>query len=113
MNRSQHIALRVPADKVQAAAAHYEATLGLKRTAENADGVELAGPNFMLYVEPTAGEPMLLQEFVAEDREAVRSRLEQAGCTLFEESDAGFHVLDPFGMHYHVWIEKKPSPTVA
>jgi catechol 2,3-dioxygenase-like lactoylglutathione lyase family enzyme len=112
MKRSSHIAIMVPADKVEQAAAYYRNVLGAEEQSRKDSGIELAGPNFMLYVEPS-DRPVVLQEFVSADGPSARDRFAAAGCTIFDESEFGFHVTDPYGMSYHIWVEKNASPPEA
>lgn len=111
MTRSSHIAIRVPSERLEDAVAHYKTLLGVSETARKPDGVELTGHNFMLYVEP--GEPVVLQEFVTNEGADVRSKFEAAGCRIFDVSEFGFHVSDPYGLSYHVWIEKEASDPIT
>ena len=112
MTRSSHIAIVVPPDRVDEAVAHYKTLLGVTETKRSPEGVELSGPNFMLYVEP-GDKPVVLQEFVTTEGAGVRSKFEAAGCQVFGESSAGFHVTDPFGLSYHVWLEEAGTPAPA
>lgn len=114
MTRSSHIAVVVPKGRVDEAVEHYKSLLNVKETKRSSEGVELTGPNFMLYVEP-GDSPVVLQEFITRDGAGVRSKFESAGCRVFGESSVGFHVSDPFGLNYHVWLEGagEPAPSVS
>jgi len=112
MIRSSHIAVVVPVGRVDEAVEHYKNLLDLEETKRTSEGVELSGPNFTLYVEP--GEnPIVLQEFISKDGAGVRSKFESAGCRVFGESDVGFHVIDPYGLNYHVWLDEANAPILA
>ena len=111
MTRSSHIAVRVPANRLEEAVRYYSKLLGAKETKRDGGEVELTGENFFLYIEP--GESVVLQEFATKEGESARSKFEAAGCTVFDESEHGFHVTDPFGMSYHIWLEKDRTPQPA
>jgi hypothetical protein len=106
MTRSQDIAVRVPRDQMEAAAAHYKAVLGVTEKERSPDGIGLKGPDFNLWIDAADGAPCVLQEFVTQDRDAARAAHQAAGSRIYDESEHGFHVEDPYGMHYHVWVEK-------
>ena len=105
MKRSSHVAIKLPASQVQAAAKHYRTVLGLEVASREEPGVHLVGPNFHLWIDHLESETLVLQEFVAEDAEEARLAHLAAGCEIFDESEFGFHVRDPYGMHYHVWTK--------
>lgn len=106
MERSSHIAVKVHPDKMDSAAQHYVAVLGLEERGRTTNSIELAGPNFTVYVDATLSEPIVLQEFVAQDGKESKEAHRLAGCEIFDESEFGFHVRDPYGMHYHVWTSE-------
>ncbi len=106
MTRSQDIAIRLPREQMEAAAAHYKAVLGVTEKERTPDGIGLQGPDFRLWLDAGEGPPFVLQEFSTKDREAARAAHLAAGCRIFDEGEQGFHVEDPYGMHYHVWVEK-------
>lgn len=111
MKRSAHLAIRVRPDQVESAVSFYKSAFGLEENSRTKEGAELTGPNLFLYVEPDS-IPVVLQEFIAEGPD-VRSRFEQAGCRIFEESEFGFHVTDPYGMSYHIWTAKEKVPPAS
>ena len=104
MTRSSHIAVKVSPARVEEAVAHYKALLSVRETSRKPDCIELSGENFKLFVEPSES-PVVLQEFVAPEGKEARKRFEEAGCRIFDESDLGFHVEDPYGLSFHVWTE--------
>lgn len=106
MTRTTHIAIRVGEDQLEQAVAHYKAILEVEETGRDSGEVELSGPNFKLYIEPHAN-PVVLQEFETVDSPNLRERFEAAGCQIFEEWENGFHVMDPYGLNFHVY--KKPA----
>jgi hypothetical protein len=105
MRRSEHVAVVVPSEKVEAAILHYKTTLGVVEQSRSADGVELKGENFTLWIDATEDEPVVLQEFVPADPVASRALHESQGCEIYGESELGFHVRDPYGLRYHVWTK--------
>jgi len=112
MTRSSHIAVVVSKERLDEAVEHYKNLLNVIETKRDTEGVELAGENFMLFVEP--GEsPIVLQEFISQEKAGVRSKFESAGCKVFGESEVGFHVIDPYGMNYHVWLDESNAPLSA
>jgi hypothetical protein len=112
MRRSSHIAIRVAPERVEEAVSHYKAALGVIEKSRNEQGVELRGPDFTLWIDRAEQTPLVLQEFVAEGGDSVKDRLQSLGCVVFDEGKDGFHVRDPFGMNYHVWIESPANPAV-
>jgi len=106
MTRSRHIAIRLPKEQIEAAANHYKTLLGVEEVERQEDGVNLQGPDFNLWLDVSDGPTMVMQEFVTNDRSAAKAAHEAAGCRIFDEGEDGFHVEDPYGMHYHVWVEK-------
>lgn len=108
MKRSEHVAIRVPKDLVEQAVNHYTVTLGIVEKSRSADGIELKGENFTLWIDATEDAPVVLQEFVPADPAATRTLHEAHGCEIYEESAVGFHVRDPYGLHYHVWTKLDP-----
>ena len=107
MKRSSHIAVKLPANQVEAAAKHYQTLLGLERAPREEPGIHLVGPNFHLWIDHLEDETLVLQEFIADDPDAAKAAHIAAGCEIFDESGYGFHVRDPYGMHYHVWTKKE------
>jgi hypothetical protein len=105
MKRSEHVAIRVPKDLVEQAVDHYTVTLGVVEKSRSSDGIELKGENFTLWIDASEGEHVVLQEFVSADPAASRALLEAQGCEIYDESVVGFHVRDPYGLHYHVWTK--------
>lgn len=105
MTRSRDIAIRLPKASLEAAAAHYQAVLGVTESERTADGIGLKGPDFNLWLDASEGPNVVLQEFVTHDRAAARAAHEAAGSRIYDESEHGFHVEDPYGLHYHVWVE--------
>lgn len=105
MRRTSHIALRVPLDKVESAIAHYTSLLGVKREIGEDGSVGLVGGNFTIWVDVGESDGQVMQEFAGSESSVDKQRFLDAGCEVFDESKYGFHVRDPFGMVYHVWVE--------
>lgn len=110
MRRSSHIAVRVSPGRFEEAISHYRAVLGVTENSRTDSMVGLSGPNFTLWIDRSDGESMVLQEFGTQDRDAAKAVHSARGCEIFDESEHGFHVRDPFGMAYHVWIESPENP---
>lgn len=98
MRRTRHIAVRVPSGAEQAAQEFYSQVMGLVP-----DGTGLKGENFTLYIDPGMSPTVVLQEFVGKPED--KEKFLHAGCEVFDESEFGFHVRDPFGMCFHVWTK--------
>ena len=106
MRRTSHIAVRVPAERVEEAVAHYTALLGVKRRDSDDGQIGLVGENFTIWIDAGDKGGEVLQEFAGAGLEVEKARFVMSGCEVFDESDEGFHVRDPFGMCYHVWFEE-------
>jgi catechol 2,3-dioxygenase-like lactoylglutathione lyase family enzyme len=109
LSRSSHIAVRVPADELDAAVAHYKALLGVEEKSREGGEVELVGPNFILWVDGREGSGPMLQEFNATDAAAARAAVERSQAKIVGESSSGFYVQDPYGSNFHVYIESAPG----
>jgi catechol 2,3-dioxygenase-like lactoylglutathione lyase family enzyme len=111
MRRTSHIAVRVPPDKAEAAEKFYTEALGLERRQQDTGEVGLFGENFVLWVDSSDHHHLALQEFAGRGAKAAKERFLALGCEVFDESPQGFHVRDPFGLSFHVWIEdENPAP---
>ena len=104
MRRSNHIAVNIPEDQVEAAVAHYIAVFGVEEKSRSDEGIELVGPNFTLWI-VAAEDSKVLQEFVTKDGPGTRKLVEDHGCQIASETPYGFMVHDPYGLKYHVFVE--------
>ena len=104
--RSSHIAIRVAPEELENAVRHYRDLFQLVEKSRSKDSVELSGLNFTMWIDLADGRPAVMQEFVARDAEDARRRVEASGAKILDESPCGFHVQDPYGMAYHIYIEK-------
>lgn len=105
MRRSNHIAIHVPEDQVEAAVAHYIAVLGASEKSRSEEGIELEGANFTLWL-MGSDEPEVYQEFVTKDRPGAQRLIAEHGLQVAEETPYGVMVRDPYGLKYHIFIEE-------
>jgi catechol 2,3-dioxygenase-like lactoylglutathione lyase family enzyme len=108
--RSSHISVQVPADRFEQAVDYYQTTFHLRLGKREPGSAELRGDNFTIWVD--VGSPDAVQEFVVKDGAAARRLLEAGGATILDETSCGFHVRDPFGLRYHVYVEDESTPPV-
>jgi catechol 2,3-dioxygenase-like lactoylglutathione lyase family enzyme len=102
--RSSHISIQLPADRFEQAVAYYRDTFGLTEGKREEGSAEMRGENFTIWVD--VAEPDAVQEFNVKDGAAARAALLAGGATILSETEFGFHVRDPYGLRYHVWIER-------
>ena len=67
--------------------------------------IGLVGENFTIWIDPEESNGYPMQEFAGSGASVDKQRFLDMGCDVYEESKFGFHVRDPFGMVYHVWVE--------
>ena len=88
---------------------HYQGLFGLEEKSRGKDGVELRGSNFTIWIDEDGARPPVRQEFVAQDAAEARRAVESSGGTVTGDTHSGFHVLDPYGLCYHVFIDDEPE----
>ncbi len=105
--RSSHVALTVPAARLEEAARYYAETMGLSRGESSPKAIEMKGENFVLWLDAGRESGPVLQEFTlpAAAAEKARERLATAGAEILGDSEHGFYLRDPFGLAYHVFLE--------
>jgi len=101
--RSSHISIQVSPERIESATDYYKRTFDLVEGKREAGSVELQGPNFTIWVDE--GNPDAIQEFVVSDGSKAREALCDAGAEILGDTSCGFHVRDPYGLRYHVYIE--------
>ncbi len=106
MRRTSHIAVRVAPDRVEEAVVHYTTLLGAVRKNSEDGSIGLVGENFTIWIDPHESNGYPMQEFAGSGAAVEKQKFLDAGCEVFNESRDGFLVRDPFGMVYHVWIER-------
>lgn len=105
MRRTSHIAVRVTPEQVENAVSHYNSLLGTVRKDSTDGQVGLVGENFTIWIDSSDSNDDPMQEFAGSGSAVEKQRFIDAGCEIFDESKQGFHVRDPFGLVYHVWVE--------
>lgn len=105
--RSTHTSISVhPSDK-EGAIAYYTKAFGLQVGEQSDTYTELVGSNFSICVSTSRKPGGIYQEFLPDEPSAAREHFESLGCKILEKTSFGFMVEDPYGLCFHVYLQKE------